>query len=68
MQKGVAMGREEGELIALRSTLVRPLDRRFGKVTASVRARVEQASLDEAERWIDRVLDARTIQDIFAEQ
>jgi hypothetical protein len=72
MQKGVAMGREEGreegELIALRSTLVRLLDRRFGKVTASVRARVEQASLDEAERWIDRVLDAPTIQDIFAEQ
>jgi Putative transposase, YhgA-like len=66
MAKGREEGQEKGQLIALRSTLVRLLERRFGEVTASVRARVEQARLEEAARWIDRVLDAPTIDDVFA--
>lgn len=64
--KGREEGQEKGELTALRSTLVRLLERRFGEVTASVRVRVEQARLEEAARWIDRVLDAPTIEDVFA--
>ncbi|HEX9173427.1 MAG TPA: Rpn family recombination-promoting nuclease/putative transposase [Telluria sp.] len=71
MQKGIVKGREEGrergELIAVRSTLLRLLEKRFGNVADSLRARVNQASLDEAARWIDRVLDAATAEDVFVE-
>lgn len=64
--QGREEGRERGEL-ALRSTLVRLLQRRFGEVSADVRARIDQAGLDDATQWIDRVLDAPTIDDVFAE-
>jgi hypothetical protein len=71
MQKGIVKGREEGrergELMAVRSTLLRLLEKRFGNVADSLRARVNQASLDEAERWIDHVLDAATTEDVFVE-
>jgi predicted transposase YdaD len=75
VQKGLAKGREEGrvegrgegELIALRSTLLRLLGRRFGQASGAAGARIEQASLDQITRWIDRVLDAPTIDDVFAE-
>lgn len=58
-----AKGRDE----TLRSMLVHLLERRFGEITDTVRGRAEQASLEEVNRWIDRILDARTIDEVFSE-
>jgi hypothetical protein len=50
------------------SVLVQLLGRRFGAVTDAVRTRVEEATLNEINCWIDRFLDAESIDDVFSER
>ena len=54
-------GRQEGEA----KMLTRQLTQRFGDLSSGVREKVNAASLEELELWIDRVLDARSLEDIF---
>jgi hypothetical protein len=58
MAKGVAQG--EARL------LTRQLTRRFGTLPAEVTARMEDADTDTLEAWADRLLDARTLDEVFA--
>jgi hypothetical protein len=58
-----ARGRREGERIAL----VRLLERRFGALPAALSARVAGANEQVIERWLDRVLDATSLDDVFAD-
>lgn len=51
-----------------RDFLLRMLTRRFGSLPADVVARVQQAGTPELEYWADRILDATSLQDMFAEQ
>ena len=55
-------GRQEGEL----NVLIRLLTRRFGPLDASVQQRLQQASFDDLERWADNILDAKSLDEVFA--
>ncbi len=45
--------------------LRRQLTRRHGKLSPSVTQRLEKASKEEIERWADRILTAKTLDDVF---
>ena len=48
--------------------LTRQLVRRFGELSSAIKARLANASLEEIDRWGGRILDAATIDAIFAEE
>ena len=60
--RGLAKGRAEGEA----KSLIRLLERRFGPLPAAVRSRVDGADLNQLDAWIDRVLDAKSLDAMFA--
>jgi len=68
--RGKAEGKAEGEATGRTQqaveTVLRLLTRRFGEPGESVARRVRGASLVELDRWTERVLDARTLDDVFA--
>ena len=53
-----AEGKAEGALLGQRRTLLRLLERRFGPVPSPTRARIEAASTEQLEDWLDRILEA----------
>lgn len=61
-----AEGQLEGELKGERTVLLRQLKRRFGEVPEAVEARIRAADSDQLLRWTDRVLDASTLDAVFA--
>ena len=62
-----AEGQLEGELQGERTVLLRQLKRRFGDVSGATEARIRRADGDQLLRWTDRVLDAPTLDAVFAE-
>lgn len=42
--------------------------RRFGPLDASVEARPKAATPAEVDQWIDNILDARSLDEVFREQ
>ena len=62
VQQGVRQGRVEGE----RAVLERQLRRRFGAVPSDLAERLRQASTDDLETWAETLLDASTLDDVFA--
>jgi predicted transposase/invertase (TIGR01784 family) len=60
--EGVAKGRIEGEA----KVLLKQLAAKFGAVPESVRSRVQQASVDELDAWVERVLVAETLDAVFS--
>jgi len=65
-EKLKAEGRLDGLAKGRVATLLRLLARRFGVLPAEVEARLREASSDELDRWTDRVLDAPTLEAVFA--
>ena len=63
MQQGLMQGRIEGEAYALQ----RLLQKRFGPLSEDLLARLQTASIDELELWLDRALDADTLAGVFAQ-
>lgn len=61
LQEGQLKGRQEGEA----ALLLRQLQRRFGPVSESVTEWLHAADLSTLELWGDRVLDARSLDDVF---
>lgn len=57
---------QEGEARGRAETLLRLLGRRFGVIAPELTARVRAASIDDLDRWTDRVLDAATLEAVFA--
>jgi hypothetical protein len=49
-----------------REVLLRQLTRRFGSLPAAIASRVARASRHELERWSDRILEAASLDDVFA--
>ncbi|MBK8639962.1 MAG: DUF4351 domain-containing protein [Chromatiaceae bacterium] len=45
--------------------LQRQLTRRFGPLPNEVTARISGATVEEIDLWVDRVLDARTLDEVF---
>ncbi|TRO15279.1 transposase [Ectopseudomonas mendocina] len=60
-EEGRAEGRAEGE----RAALVRQLTRRFGSLDADTVSRLENAGSAELTRWLDNILDAATLDEVF---
>jgi len=59
--QGVQKGRQEGEAFALQHLLAR----RFGAVPPEMVSRIAGAPREEIEMWLDRVLDAHSLEDVF---
>jgi hypothetical protein len=60
-------GRDEGLAQGQRTTLIRLLTRRFGPLPEAVTTRVAAAGTEDLERWSDRILDAASLDDVFAD-
>ncbi len=61
IQQGVQQGVQQGEARLLRRQLIR----RHGELPPSVEQRLKKAKTDEIERWADRVLTSKTLDDVF---
>ena len=59
--EGKQEGKQEGEMLILQ----RLLAKRFGPIPADTVSLISNASVEEIERWVDRVLDAKQLSDIF---
>ena len=66
LQEGRQEGRQEGLYAGQRGLVQRLLQRRFGELPAGVRERVEAAEGGELEGWADRLLVARSLDEVFA--
>jgi hypothetical protein len=63
LREGLREGRKEGEVKLLRQLLMR----RFGEPPAWVGERLRGASETELEVWADKVLDAESLDEVFAD-
>ena len=62
IEQGMRQGRVEGE----RTVLERQLRRRFGPISPAAAERLHEASATDLEAWAENLLDARTLEDVFA--
>uniref|UniRef100_UPI00102B1FC5 DUF4351 domain-containing protein n=1 Tax=Candidatus Magnetaquicoccus inordinatus TaxID=2496818 RepID=UPI00102B1FC5 len=65
MQQGIQQGIQQGMQQGKAEILLRLLERRFGQVPPHIEALLAQADIPLIEAWTDRLLDARTLEDIF---
>ena len=67
--EGEAKGRMEGETTGRNAILSRLLSKRFGLNTLDIRMqeRLRNASPEQLDRWAERILDAKTVDDVFDE-
>ncbi len=56
---------EEGRVKGVRQALLRQLGKKFGNVPEATRERVANATTADLERWLDQVLTARTLDEVF---
>jgi hypothetical protein len=63
--QGRAEGRAEGKAEGKAETLLRLLQRRFGPVPESARSRVAVGSAAEIDAWLDALLDAQSLTEVF---
>ncbi len=63
--EGRLEGRAEGRAEGLRGSLLRLLERRFGTLDPAVLVRINQASIDELEGYLDAVLAASSIDEVL---
>ncbi len=66
MKEGEARGEARGELRGVARRLCRLLEKRFGPLPAEIAQRVGGAGIVDLDRWFDRVLDAATLDELFA--
>ena len=64
-QKGRAEGHAEGEARGRAAMLLRLVRRRWGNVPPDTEDRIRTADSAQLEIWMDHVLDARTLADVF---
>jgi hypothetical protein len=57
----IEKGRQEGAMVLLR----RLLTQRFGPLSDEVEQRLQAATVQDLERWADRVLDAQHLDEVF---
>ncbi|TBU98635.1 hypothetical protein DNJ95_15665 [Stutzerimonas kirkiae] len=62
-RKGIAKGFEHGT----QAILLKLLARRFGELDEATLARVQAAKTPELERWAENILEAGTLDEVFAE-
>lgn len=67
MEEGRHKGRQEGRQEESAELLVTLLKKRFGQLSAPVCQKIIQTDLATLKRWILRVLDAKSLDDVFLE-
>jgi len=67
LEQGLQKGRQEGLEQGNRKTLARLLRLRFGALGSEAEARIEEASGQDVERWLDRVVTAGSLEAVFAD-
>lgn len=67
--EGRTEGKREGEVLGRHAVLKRQLDKRFGKDILDIRMqeRLRCATAEQLDLWAERILDARTLEDVFRE-
>ena len=66
IEKGIEKGMATGDRKGRAATLQRLLERRFGPLPPTLESRLRDATVAELERWADRILDAGTLDEVFA--
>ena len=68
-REGLAEGEARGEAIGRNAILSRQLAKRFGLNIHDIRMqeRLRNASPEQLDRWAERILDAKTVDDVFDE-
>ena len=64
--EGLREGLSEGRTEEARRMLARFLHRRFGVSATEVDARLQGATLEQLEAWVDRILDVESMDALFA--
>lgn len=67
MQRGIQQGVQQGMQLGEALLLQRLLTRRFGELSAAQQARLAAATPAQLEIWGDRVLDARSLDEVFGD-
>ena len=67
LEQGLEQGRLEGKLEGKIEGLERLLVKRFGPLDEATRKRLDIATLEQLNRWADRILDVSTIDAVFEE-
>jgi flagellar biosynthesis/type III secretory pathway protein FliH len=65
-EEGREQGREEGQRLALSRLVGLQLTKRFGNLPQPIESRIRNASAAELQAWGEAVLDAKTLDDVFA--
>ena len=63
IKEGHEEGRQEGERLLLQ----RQITRKFGGLDYLTEEKVNQASEADLERWAERILDAKTLAEVFGD-
>lgn len=66
MQKWLLQERTEGKIEGRAEVLLRQIHRRFGPIQDDTRRRVTTATIADLDRWADRILDAHSLDELFA--
>ena len=61
MAKGIVQGKTEGKA----DILLRQLRRKFHDLPSDVIERMQTATIDQLDDWSDRILDAKTLDEVF---
>ena len=64
-RRGIEKGLQQGLQQEASLLLSKLLTRRFGELPAWVEERLESGSREELEHWVERVLDAQRLEEVF---
>ena len=67
LKRGLEQGLQQGVLKGEAKVVQRLLQRRFGPLPAWVEERLQGAGEAQLERWAERLLEAPTLAEVFAE-
>jgi predicted transposase YdaD len=68
LQEGLQAGRQAGRQEGLRELLLTQLDKRFGSLDDSVRARLAAADAEALSAWALNFVDAATLEQVFRDK
>ncbi|MCA9561703.1 MAG: hypothetical protein KC583_24315, partial [Myxococcales bacterium] len=66
-RRGIEKGREEGRIEMLLTVLRNQLQLRFGPLDEATEARIAAAAPADMLRWANRVIEAESLEDVFAD-
>jgi hypothetical protein len=65
IEQGIEQGFQRGELKGRLEGQVATLARQLGPLSEEIRRRLDAATQEQLDHWTDRVLDARTLAEVF---